>query len=275
MEGAEIFRKTISTAVLAIVLLSVFVIEVPENGNAQVTEEWVARYNGPGNLWDEGKDITFDSSGNVYVTGRSYGWGTDFACTTIKYDSDGNEIWAARYNGPTNLDDGANAITLDSTGNVYLTGYSWDNDNFTDCVTIKYDPSGNELWVERYNGPANHHDAGSEIILDSSGNVYVIGSSHGIGTNDDYITIKYDPDGNNIWVARYDGPGIDNPYDIAIDQSGNAYVTGRSRCNGSWYDYTTIKYDSLGNQMWVARYNGPGNYNDAAYAITIDPAENL
>ncbi|MCJ7831622.1 MAG: hypothetical protein MUP86_03795, partial [Dehalococcoidia bacterium] len=83
--------------------------------------------------------------------------------------------------------------------------------------------------------------------VDVSGNVYVTGWSYGSGTDYDYATIKYDTDGNEKWVARYDGPASD--YDSAgalgVDGTGNVYVTGYSPASGTSYDYATIKYSQL------------------------------
>jgi hypothetical protein len=98
------------------------------------------------------------------------------------------------------------------------------------------------------------------MVIDIHGNVYVTGSSQGLTSSYDYVTIKYDASGNQIWNARYDGLG--NTYDeaksIAVDSTGNVYVTGSSIGLNNNYDYATIKYDSSGNQLWVARYDGPG-----------------
>ncbi|MBA3726335.1 MAG: SBBP repeat-containing protein, partial [Armatimonadetes bacterium] len=122
-----------------------------------------------------------------------------------------------------------------------------------------------EAWVARYNGPGNSNDTARALAADAAGNVYVTGYSYGAGTGDfDYATIKYDSNGNQLWVARYNGPGNDNDYAsaLAVDAAGNVYVTGLSLGAGTSYDYATVKYDSNGNQLWVARYNGPGNFYD-------------
>src|SRR4029077_1627746 len=75
------------------------------------------------------------------------------------------------------------------------------------------------------------------------------------------------------WVARYNGPGnyTDDPVAIAVDGSGNVYLTGESSGQG----YATIKYDSAGEEQWVAGYNGPGNGNDRANAIAVDASGNV
>jgi len=245
--------------------------------NSSGVEQWVARYNGPGNDRDRAYAIAVDSSENVYVTGQSTGSGTDFDYATIKYDSSGVEQWVTRYNGPGNGGDGANAIAMDSSGNIYVTGGSYASGTYTDYSTIKYDSSGVEQWVARYNGPGNDLDEANAIALDSSGNVYVTGISTGSGTYYDYATIKYNSSGIEQWVVRYNdlGNSEDQARAIALDSSGNVYVTGFSDGLANWYDYATIKYNSAGVEQWVTRYNGPGNYMDEVYAIVLDSSGNI
>jgi hypothetical protein len=242
-----------------------------------VQEAWVARYNGPTNGNDGGHAIAVDSSGKVFVTGGSWGANglPDYA--TVRYDSAGLQLWAARYNGPGNDWDRPGAITLDNSGNVYVTGVSVGSGTGDDYATIKYDSAGAEQWVARYNGPGNGADDAVAIATDSLGNVYVTGFSLGAGTYSDYTTIKYDSAGQEQWVARYNGPG--NGFDvaaaIAVDSSGNIYVTGQSDGSGTSRDYATVKYDSAGQEQWVARYNGPGNFIDRAQAMAVDSSGNV
>jgi uncharacterized delta-60 repeat protein len=239
-------------------------------------QQWVARYNGPGNDDDEPYGIAVDDTGNVYVTGYSVGSksGNDYA--TIKYNSDGQEQWVARYNGPSNSNDYGRSIGIDGSGNVYVTGSSIGSSGF-DYATVKYDSSGQEQWAARYNGPGNEDDEPSAMVVDSSGNVYVTGYSTGSGTFYDYTTIKYNTSGTEEWVARYNGEAslLDIAYAIALDASGNVYVTGWSVGLGTGYDYATVKYDSSGQEQWVERYNGTGDTDDQAYAIAVDSSANV
>ena len=155
-------------------------------------QKWVATYNGSGSGADEAIDIAVDASSNVYVTGSSSnGTNADFA--TIKYGSNGTQLWVARYNGPGNGDEVAIALGMDSLGNVYVAGKSLGSGTEYDIATVKYDSQGNELWVRRYNGPGNGNDEASGIAVDSYGYIYVGGASTGIGMNFDYCTIKYVP----------------------------------------------------------------------------------
>jgi uncharacterized delta-60 repeat protein len=236
--------------------------------NASGMEQWVARYNGPANNYDVARAIALDNAGNVHVTGFSVGSYTATDYATVKYNSSGTQQWVARYAGTLDASDEANAIALDNSGNVYVTGTS----NF-DYATVKYNSSGTEQWVARYNGgPLEWANA---IALDNVGNVYVTGTS-GSSAAMDYATVKYNSSGVEQWVARYNGPGngSDGAYAIAIDNAGCIYVTGGSAGSGTNKDYATIKYDSAGVEQWVARYNGPGNYIDGAYAIALDDASN-
>jgi hypothetical protein len=243
-------------------------------------EQWVARYNGQFNYADIATAIALDSAGNVYVTGQSDGITTWEDYATVKYDASGIEQWVARYNGPGNDYDAAYAIAVDAACNVYVTGQSdasYTCDTSEDYATVKYNSSGVEQWVARFNGPGNSTDWASALVLDVAGNIYVTGGSTGAGTGFDYATVKYDASGVEQWVARYDGPvnGYDVAYAIAVDNAGYIYVTGYSVGSGTSNDYATVKYDSLGVEQWVARYNGPGNGTDWAGAIAPDAADNV
>jgi len=241
-----------------------------------VDTAWVRRYNGPGNYDDGASAIAVDGSGNVYVTGCSYGSGTYYDYATIKYYPYGDTTWVRRYNGPGNANDKARALAVDSSGNVYVTGYSASTSAYPynfDIATLKYKADGDTDWVRRYNGPGNDYDGASAIAVDGSGNVYVTGSSQGIGTSADYTTIKYYSNGDTAWVRRYSTEYWDAAFAMAVDDSGNVYVTGYSYGNGA--DYTTIKYYPDGDTAWVRRYNGPGNSNDNAFAIAVDSSGNV
>ncbi len=252
---------------------------------AQVTEEWVARYNGPGTIYfdDSASALAVDAAGNVYITGASIGSDNAYDYATIKYDTHGNPLWVARYDGPGNSLDTATAIAVDAVGNVYVTGNSVGSGTNYDYATIKYDTNGNQLWVARYDGPGNGSEYANALVVDAAGNVYVTGFSTGIGTDSDYATIKYDANGNQVWVARYNGPGNyeDIAHALAVDSAGNVYATGSSSDDApqppvfSYHTaYATIKYDMNGNPLWTARYYGPENF-DIAFALALDAAGNV
>lgn len=120
---------------------------------------WVRRYNYSSSTYkyDVAYAITVDDSGNVYVTGTSDpGNGFNYDYATIKYDSLGDTVWIRRYNDPLNKDDGAYAIAVDKNSNVYVTGISVCL-TYTDYATIKYNSSGDTMWVRTYSGIVKSH----------------------------------------------------------------------------------------------------------------------
>jgi len=244
--------------------------------NSDGQQQWVARYNGPDNSSDEATAIALDGSGNVYVTGFSWGSKTASDYATVKYDSAGQEQWVLRYDGPASYTDEATALAVDGTGNVYVTGGSYGFGFNYDYATIKYNAAGQQQWVARYDGPINSDDEATGIVLDASGNVYVTGYSTG-SAGYDYATINYDAFGQQQWVSRYDGAAhsVDYASAIAIDGSGNVYVTGYSGGSSTDSDYATIRYDASGQQQWVARYDGPISSADEATAIALDASGNI
>jgi hypothetical protein len=200
-----------STFISATFIVLLVLLALPALAEMIVDIAWLRRYNGPGGSGDYAQAIAVDGSGNVYVTGHSEGSGTASDYATIKYYPNGDTTWLRRYNGPGNYQDGASAIAVDGSGNVYVTGYSPGSEAphyHNDYATIKYYPNGDTAWVRRYDGPGNGEDQASAIALDDSGNAYVTGYSDGTGSyNYDYATIKYLPNGDTAWVRRYDGPG--------------------------------------------------------------------
>src|SRR4051812_32704539 len=98
------------------------------------------------------------------------------------------------------------------------------------CTTNVFSQVFGQEWAARYNGTGNTIDWAYSIVTDHSDNVYVTGYSTGATTGKDMLTIKYDPSGNILWSRLYNGSnnGGDYSFSIAVDNSGNVYVTGRS-----------------------------------------------
>lgn len=245
--------------------------------NSNGVQQWIALYNGTAGTYDEGRVVAVDNSGNVYVTGKSMGINSDYDITTIKYDQNGNQVWVQRYNGPGNSYDGPNSMYLDAAGNIYIAGESIGIGS--DYVTIKYNSNGVQQWVNRYNGTNSGGDAAVAVKTDNNGNVFVTGTSDQGATSYDYATIKYNSAGVQQWIRTYDDIGHRGDFATAmdLDQNGNVYVTGKSSgssvANDS--DFATVKYNTNGDQIWVALYAGPNNSSDVSRAIVVDHLGNI
>jgi hypothetical protein len=211
-----------------------------------------------------------DNSGNVYVTGP--GWNDNYNYVTIKYNSLGLQQWISSYDGPANQQDYARSIDIDNSGNVFVTGDSDGDGTQEDYATVKYNPSGVLLWSQRYNGTSNSLDFAYCVKTDASGNSYVTGRSTQSGAGYDFVTIKYNTNGVQQWLAKYNGPSNDDDeaFDLVLDASGNVYVTGSTYY--SVQDFATVKYNSSGVQQWTARYDGPGGSVDIARTVKVSSA---
>jgi hypothetical protein len=266
--------------------------------NDPVCPDWVMRYDGSGG-YDRGVGVVTSPDGSrVYVTGISTNSAGNLDFATIAYDAHtAQQLWVTRYNGPAGGNDQpyyfgtGKQIAISRDGStLFVIGLSARTDGFNDYVTIAYRTiDGAQLWASRYS--TTRDSIGSALALSSDGSrVYVTGYSSvavASGTeNYDFATIAYDTaTGNQLWVARYDGPASfwDIPYSIGagnVRQSDGSrreqvFVTGRSNGASSANtdaDFATVAYDGLsGTQLWVARYNGPANDRDLAYDLRISP----
>ncbi len=117
-----------------------------------------------------------------------------------------------------------------------------------------------QAWVARYNnGITNGTNQAVKMALDPAGNIYVTGFSENSNGNLGYITLKYAPNGNQLWTARYDSTNYPTaePSAMALDISNDVIITGNA---------LTIKYDPTGDQLWTAPYAGT--------ALAVDSSAN-
>ncbi|MEO0076588.1 MAG: SBBP repeat-containing protein, partial [candidate division WOR-3 bacterium] len=261
------------------------------NGNFR----WAAFYDGGVAQGDQAYSIATDGS-SVYVTGYSnpYATGLLYDIITIKYNAATGDTavasggWVRRFNGVSDSADYGRDITVDGSGNVYITGSTKiGGTNTNDFVTIKYTSTGDVAWIRTYNGPDNLGDAGWWIKLDNSGNVYVYGNTTYSASDrgQDLCVVKYDNNGNQQWVATYNGP---NAYEICpdetgqnpmvLDASGNIYLVGTSKkaAPGVRNDIVTLKYNSSGNFQWEVRYDYNNmDSSETAKSVGVDNAGNV
>ena len=238
-------------------------------------QKWAVRYNGKANLDDFALAVSVDKMGFVYVTGYSKTVNSEDDIVTIKYNTLGEKIWESSYNGPYNSEDGGIALSADNLGNVYVAGESYSPSSNYDFITLKYNSVGSLQWTMLYDGPGNFDDAMKKIALDRFGNVIISGKSSGIDSKSDFATIKYNSDGVQQWVSRFNSNANlqDIPSDMRIDTSGNIYITGESRAADEKYKIATVKYNNDGIEQWNV-IEDDGNYG-IGRSLALDRSENI
>ena len=248
---------------------------------------WIGLLGGAAN--QTARSLAVDSSGNVYVFGESTSSGA-FSFQIAKYSTSGVIQWQQTLGG--SVADIGYSVALDSSGNVYVCGSSFPSTQ--DIEIAKYNSSGAIQWQRKLAGTGQ--DYGRSITLDSSGNIYVSGYSNSSGTYDLQIA-KCDTSGAIQWQRRLGGTGfINTGYGIALDSSGNIYVSGYSDASGT-YDFLIAKYNSSGNvyacglsqnttdDLQIAKYDTSGaiqwqrrlggSATDNGYGIALDSLGNI
>ncbi|MDP2366421.1 MAG: SBBP repeat-containing protein [Ignavibacteria bacterium] len=193
------------------------------------------------NQWDSGTHILTDNNGNVYVAGNSYrNNSVGREVVVIKYNNSFDTSWVAHINGSDNtLNEFAEGIALDDSGNVHVLCQLQNTNGGADFGIIKLNSSGSVVWRVDYNEVGQEPDNPASISVDDQGNVFVTGRVRRsiTGTPFDIITIKYNNSGFQQWKSYYDGPNNedDSPVSLSLDQSGNVFICGASNRTGSYY----------------------------------------
>jgi hypothetical protein len=258
---------------------------------------------------DQGHAITVDNSGSIYTTGSFKGTvdfdpgpgifnltsaGTTNAIFISKLDSNGNFLWAKAIGGQVSCI--GHGIAVDTSGNVYTTGFFWNTIDFdpgpgtfdltsagwSDIFVCKLDTNGDFVWAKAMGGTL--YDNGYGISVDTSGNVYITGYFQGTADFDpgpgtaqltsagelDIFISKLDTNGDFVWAGGIGGTIEDRGYGLSIDTSGNVYTTGFFQgtvdfdpgpgtfdlINASGYDIFVSKLDTTGDFVWAKAMGG-------------------
>ena len=206
--------------------------------------QWKRLYKEPQSLTNTVVKNISDRLGNLYVMGFSEQGVKVSDIILIKYDTYGDSVWVRKYKGRSIARD----MVVDKYSNVYITAASRGVTS-NDYQTLKYDSSGNLLWNAIY----TNGEVPNAMALDSSGNVYVTGESSSFFT--EYLTVKYSNSGVLQWVRTH-GSALDaEGTSIAVDLTGNIYATGFITLSNGNSNYSTLKYDSLGNLLWNKEFD--------------------
>ena len=208
---------------------------------------WLHRYESAPAGGEEGVALTVGADA-LYVAGRTEVSGPAFPGPDIlllKYDLDGNLIWARTYDGPAADGDFARAIALDGAGNIVVLGQADTSTTAADLVLLKYAPDGTRLWATLYDGPGHGNDRAFQLAIDGAGNIVVSGAVPvpGTVTSVDVCALMFSPAGVLAWERFFDGEGHleDSPGGLWVDGAGNAYLTAG------------LAFDIFSSAWWTAK----------------------
>jgi hypothetical protein len=209
------------------------------------------------------------------------------AVVSIGRASAAGPVWSELLGSP--VDEYGYGVAADSSGNVFLTGYTLGNlvvanGGGKDVFALKLDGSGKRIWGGQLQDTGDSF--GRAVAVDPSGNVYVAGSttdalwtSYNGGLDDGFLA-RWDAatTGAERWSQPIGTSGDDLAFAVATDQSGNVYVAGTTsgafpgQTNHGGYDLFLAKFDSGGNRLWVTQQGSFGD--DSAQALAIDQSGN-
>ena len=293
--GADYFKSVVETSDKGIVAVGyslstnagfvnkggydAIIVKYDREGNQQ----WVKNFGGSGA--DSFYSVIETSDGGIVTVGSSASTNAGFSnkgnadAIVVKYDKDGNQLWVKNFGGSGN--DVFNSIIEISDGELVIVGGSNStNAGFTgrgsfDGIITKYDGDGNQLWIKNFGGSGN--DEFYSVIETSDGGIIAVGCSYSTNAgfnskgNMDGIIVKYDDNGNQLWVKNFGGSDDDN-FDSVIETSDGGIVTvGSSASTNAGFsnkgnaDAIVVKYDKDGNQLWVKNFGGSGG--DYFYSV--------
>lgn len=211
-----------------------------------------------GNGDDVPSSVAMDSEGNVIVTGYRSNAGGFHDYYTIKYASaDGEILWQRFYEGPNGGLDEAIKVVVDSADNVIVTGVSAGDGTGQDIHTLKYRASDGFILNQwRYNSPGNRNDRPTDMVVDGSNNIIVVGEAN-LGDEAWFYTGRYNgtgPVGAIHWERVRDdlpSPSFYGALGVAVDAAGNVFTVGRLRRADITFESLTIKYAvANGATLW-------------------------
>lgn len=208
-------------------------------------------------------------------------------------------VWSQDFGGPAHQF--ALGVAVDDSGSVLVTGFFEDRVNFggvqltsaggTDIFVAKFDADGGHNWSKRFGDASDQN--GQRVAVDDLANVVVAGDFEGAvdfgggalasaGNSDLYIT-KFDRDGNHIWSERFGGAKNESMECVAVDDSGNVYVTGffqdsvdfggGTLVSAGWWDIYIAKFDADGNHIWSDGF-GDGLL-ETGQSVAVDGSGNV
>jgi len=265
--------------------------------NSSGVKQWTKQHKRIISHFGKGTSMTMDNSSNVYMTGSTssvFDNNTHFGnydIFLVKYNSSGTKQWTKQLG--TSCNDSGNGVAVDSSGNIYVTGYSHCSTGLEgnsspggkDIFLAKYNDNGTKQWIKQYGNSSDQE--GMAVTVDSSNNIYVTGYTYGdldgntnsAGNGSDIFLSKYYDNGNKQWTKQLGTSGNDYGYGVTVDSSNNVYLTGSTQgglhenTNSGNSDIFLVKYNSSGTKQWTKQLGTSSN--DSGQSVAVDLSNNI
>ncbi|MHA1507545.1 MAG: Loki-CTERM sorting domain-containing protein [Promethearchaeota archaeon] len=224
---------------------------------------------------DSGYGIALDSLGNIFIAGSiaTFNPSPDTSdMVLVKFNSLGEYQWDKTWGG-SNIESGW-AMKMDSSDNIFITGYTFSYGAGGDLFLLKYNSSGDLQWDTTWGGSS--FDDAHTIELDSSGNIFVSGCTLSFGAGStDFSLIKFNSNGDQLWNKTWGGSESDGGWDtLALDSSENIYLGGGTGSFGPGLSAgVVVKLNSSGDLQWNSTWGGNGE--NGFSGIVIDSSDNI
>ncbi|MEM6967689.1 MAG: SBBP repeat-containing protein, partial [Bacteroidota bacterium] len=237
----------------------------PANGNI----EWERTYEFA-QLNDIAASIVTYGSGRIVVTGGSADSPTDWDIATVMYNGSGVEIHVNRIKNPTPGFDQPTGIVKDINGDFFITGNRSNTSGDYDIYTVKFDEALDIIWEKYFDG-AGKEDNAYDIKIDTSGNLYVCGTTEKSNNGKDFLLIKYDNNGDQLWTQRRRADNHLNAAiakKIALEPNGDVVVAGEIY-QGLSTQTLVVKYDEQGKKLWETKPNTSDSFVADRYVTGV------
>ncbi|WP_348343257.1 T9SS type A sorting domain-containing protein [Ignavibacterium sp.] len=257
----------------AVTIFNSGVLLIKYNANGDTVWTRLLKSSSPNQISITPVEMEIDSNGNVFLLcsdfGEIGGVTTSRDYVVFKFNENG-EILKTRFIDNDFRDDHPRAMSLDNSGHILITGYSFDENSNVDAFTVKLNNTGDLLWSK-----VRSNSEGYAVGSDKNGNLIVAGFAGPSGAGD-ILVLKYNIDGNIVWERTFNGTGNNTDYAqyLDIDNLGNIYILGLTFMTNLQGDLITIKYNGSGVQQWVKTYGGSRNFTDFPVGIRVDQAGN-
>lgn len=230
--------------------------------DANGVKQWWAVKAGAADSYDAAYAVAVDRNGSVYVAGEL---NNGAKAVVVKYAAaadpahpqTGRAIWTNVVKRTGTGTAAVSYVAVDAVGYIYVAGWRPAANGYDNLFVRKIRANGTTVWTRSWDGPSHRSDFPIGMVL-RDGRLFVACQTTVSGHKHDFLLLRYGTDGSLKWTRSWDDSAHhdDDPWDLAVDGGGNAYVAGRTYPTATTYKGVLVKWSATGVRRWVATYKG-------------------